>query len=161
MPLKILPQIRSMSSGFSPTSHFPIWSTNAEIARLATGVQRFDLPPEHNHIRLLIEAAREGRGSWSSVAAALLPGLFENRQQYPRAAAAWREALERFGPGNNMFRRKKLNQIVGRWGQFERATVAAAGTARHGVPAHPDAPAAVRLGPRGAARYVGGEARWL
>ena len=99
------------------------------IARLATGVQRFDLPPEHNHVRLLTEAAREGRGAHASQAADMLAGVFENRQQYPRASAAWREAIERFGPGNNMFRRKKLNQIVGRWGQFERATVAAAGTA--------------------------------
>ena len=102
---------------------------NETIARLATGVQRFDLPAEHNHIQLLIEAARDGRGGDASSAADLLAGVFENRQQYPRAATAWREAIKRFGPGNNMFRRKKLDQIVGRWGQFERATVAAAGTA--------------------------------
>ncbi len=97
------------------------------IARLATGIRRFELPPEHNHLLLLQEAIREG-GSWSSVAADLLPGLFENRQQYPRAAAAWLETIERFGPGNNMYRRKRLDQIVGRWGQFERTIVAPAGS---------------------------------
>ena len=99
------------------------------IARLASGVQRFKLPAEHNHIALLIEAAGAGQGSFASSAADLLASIFENRQQYPRAAIAWRAAIEKFGPGNNSSRRKRLDQIIGRWGGFERAVVAPAGTA--------------------------------
>ena len=99
------------------------------IARLATGVQRFSLPPDHNHVLLLTNAVAASRGVHSSSAADLLAGVFENRQQYPRAATAWRDAIEKFGAGNNVYRRKRLDQIVGRWGQFERAAVAPAGTA--------------------------------
>ena len=99
------------------------------IARLASGVQRFKLPREHNHIALLIEATGVQRGSHASSAADLLASVFENRQQYTRAAIAWRDAIGKFGPGNNSYRRKRLDQIIGRWGAFERAVVAPAGTA--------------------------------
>ncbi len=99
------------------------------IARLASGVQRFKLPREHNHIALLIEATGVQRGSHASSAAVLLASVFENRQQYTRAAIAWRDAIGKFGPGNNSYRRKRLDQIIGRWGAFERAVVAPAGTA--------------------------------
>jgi len=99
------------------------------IAKLASGVQRFKLPREHNHIALLIEATGVQRGSHASSAADLLASVFENRQQYTRAAIAWRDAIGKFGPGNNSYRRKRLDQIIGRWGAFERAVVAPAGTA--------------------------------
>jgi len=103
-------------------------SETETIARLAGGVKRFDLPAEHNHIALLGEAARAGRGASASQSADLLAGVFENRQQYVSAAAAWREAIERFGPGNNSSRRKKLEQIINGWGQFETAHVSPVGS---------------------------------
>ncbi len=48
-----------------------------------------------------------------------LAGVYENRLQYPQAAAVWREVIEHFGPGHNGHRRDRLSQIVDNWGRFE------------------------------------------
>ena len=54
------------------------------IARLASGVQRFKLPREHNHIALLIEATGVQRGSHASSAADLLANAAAFDDDCPR-----------------------------------------------------------------------------
>ena len=99
------------------------------IARLATGIRRFALPAEFNFINLLKRVANADDPRIAPVGSALetLAGLYENRQQYPRAAAYWKQAIDRFGPGSNNHRRNRLDQIIANWGQFDSARVHPAG----------------------------------
>jgi len=102
---------------------------NETIARLATGIQRFALPDEHNHIRLLQRILKDTPGAaptndWQ-LAVESLARIFENRRQYPQAATFWAKAAER---GN----RKKqallqLDQITDSWGRFEPVMTQPAG----------------------------------
>ena len=48
-----------------------------------------------------------------------LCSTFENRRQYPKAAAKWRSNIKRFGDDNNKSKGKRLKQIVDAWGVFE------------------------------------------
>ncbi|MBL0249535.1 MAG: alpha-2-macroglobulin [Elusimicrobia bacterium] len=85
------------------------------LARLATGVKRFKLPPEHNFIAIYksLEGFRE------------LAQIFENRRQYERAAHYWRlsmgaaaEVPAPDAPPTHDEAREHLRQILGRWGTF-------------------------------------------
>jgi uncharacterized protein YfaS (alpha-2-macroglobulin family) len=85
------------------------------LARLATGVKRFKLPPEHNFIAIYksLEAFRE------------LAQIFENRRQYERAAHYWRLSMGAAAdvpapdaPPTHDEAREHLRQILGRWGTF-------------------------------------------
>ncbi len=98
------------------------------IARLATGIKRFSLPDEHNHIKLrqqvLENAAQEkANGEWGT-AAQTLAQTFENRRQYPRAAEFWRQLAEK----DVYEAKKRLAQIVDNWGRFENTMKQPAGT---------------------------------
>lgn len=99
---------------------------NETIARLATGIKRFELPDEFNHIRVWqkIIADKAGR---RSQAYDNLAAVFENRRQYPKAAETWRAAIADVGKGNNEYRQKRLDQIIGNLGQFQGGKVHAAG----------------------------------
>ena len=72
---------------------------NETIARLATGIKRFELPRDANFIRLYkkIEAYD------------VVAGIYENRRLYPKAAKMWKKAGYA----------ERVEQIVGNWGQFE------------------------------------------
>ncbi len=72
---------------------------NETIARLATGIRRFELPRDANFIRLYkkIEAYD------------VVAGIYENRRLYPKAAKMWKKAGYA----------ERVEQIVGNWGQFE------------------------------------------
>ncbi len=48
-----------------------------------------------------------------------LAGIFENRQQYPKAADYWKQDIQRFGAGDRAWRQARLDQILGNWGLFE------------------------------------------
>lgn len=89
------------------------------IARLASGVKRFKLPDEFNFLRIYHDVAASGNNPQAERALVTLAGIYESRRQYPRAAELWRECIRRFGPGKNQERQKRLDQIVGNWGQFE------------------------------------------
>ncbi len=97
------------------------------IARLATGIKRFDLPEEFNWIAIYKRVAERGQGPHAVQARDALANVWEVRRQYEKAALAWKEAIARYGPGENDFRRKRLAQIVGNWGRFETANVQPAG----------------------------------
>ncbi len=82
------------------------------IAKLATGIKRFDLPAEFNHIKLLQEVAKLRRNA-ATGPNSQLAGIFENRRQYPRAAEYWRKV------NPNEATNRQLQQIIGNWGMFE------------------------------------------
>lgn len=94
------------------------------IARLATGVKRFKLPDEFNFIRIYRQVASQGKGEYPLEAWSHLAQLFENRRQYPQAAAGWRECMQR---SNEERFRRRLEQIEGNWGRFEPTVTQVAG----------------------------------
>jgi uncharacterized protein YfaS (alpha-2-macroglobulin family) len=105
---------------------------NETIARLATGIRRFELPDDHNHIKLYerAKAIQETAGNKPQILTAIreLASIFENRRQYPRAAEFWREAVERESNGDmRREAQRRLDQIVKNWGQFENVAMQPAG----------------------------------
>jgi len=100
---------------------------NETIAKLATGIKRFELPDEYNYIKILQTIAAEPKTGYGENALNTLAQIFLNRRQYPVAADYWRQSIEEYGPGNNDYKKKQLEQIVDAWGQFESIGTQAAG----------------------------------
>ncbi|MDE0735353.1 MAG: MG2 domain-containing protein, partial [Pirellulaceae bacterium] len=99
---------------------------NETIAKLASGIKRFELPDEFNFLKIYqaIKGNRQDvkcRDAYRS-----LVTIFENRRQYPQAAAMLRGSLEAF-PNVQDNRRQRLQQIVGNWGRFEPISTQPAG----------------------------------
>jgi uncharacterized protein YfaS (alpha-2-macroglobulin family) len=94
------------------------------IARLATGIKRFPLPDEFNHLKIYRQVA-DGKDGVAERALARLAECLLNRRQYPRAAETWRESIARFRDPHG-HKAASLRQIVGNWGQFEPNRMAAA-----------------------------------
>jgi uncharacterized protein YfaS (alpha-2-macroglobulin family) len=92
---------------------------NETIAKLATGIKRFDLPDDYNYLEIWQKIVAEPKTGNAEEAANALAGEFENRRQYPRAAEWWKKSIAEFGPGSNNWKEPRLNQIVGNWGMFE------------------------------------------
>jgi len=97
---------------------------NETIARLATGIKRFELPDEFNDIKIFQQIAAEPRTGYGIESLERLAQVFENRRQYPKAADYWRRLLKEY-PNQHVNRRKdwqqRLDQIVDNWGRFEPA----------------------------------------
>ena len=108
-------------------------SDNETIARLATGIKRFNLPDEHNYIKLFEQAAAAATAgqvdtyftNWERATTALA-NLYENRRQYPRAAEYWTQLTQR-GLSQQAARERYL-QITGNWGRFETVASQPSGT---------------------------------
>ena len=100
---------------------------NETIAKLATGVKRFELPDEFNFMKFFQDLAADQAGGNSEQALNRLAEIFENRRQYPRAAEYWRESIRRYGAGQNNWKQDRLDQIVDNWGQFESVSTQPAG----------------------------------
>ncbi len=98
------------------TFALPTLGEHETIAKLATGIQRFELPDEQNHLKLLqqVEASQK------------LAQLFENRRQYPKAAEYWQQATDKNGASKH-HAQKRLEQIVENWGRFESMVTQPAG----------------------------------
>jgi uncharacterized protein YfaS (alpha-2-macroglobulin family) len=94
------------------------------IAKLAIGVKRFTLPDEFNPLKIYQAILARG-GDFASDSAVRLAQIFEDRQQYPRAAEQWREAIAKFGKSNDW--QARLDQIIQPWGRFENTSTQAAG----------------------------------
>ena len=103
-------------------------SDDETITKLAAGVRRFQLPDEHNYLRIYQGLAGRDSGP-NSRARQRLAEIYENRRQYPKAADQWRTLIENHG--RNDYRQQRLDQIVGNWGQFEPARSQAAESAPH------------------------------
>jgi uncharacterized protein YfaS (alpha-2-macroglobulin family) len=97
------------------------------IARLATGIKRFKLPDEHNYLALYrqIAAGSEPASDDAVNAQVALANEFEDRQQYPQAAALWK-ALPGVRPGVPDYV-NRYQQIVANWGRFEPVLTQRAG----------------------------------
>jgi hypothetical protein len=101
-------------------------SDEETIARLATGVKRFHLPAEFNPLKVFQAiAARGAADRFAGPAADQIAQIYEDRRQYVKAAAAWKQALETFGDQD--YRNKRWQQVVGNWGRFEAGKVQPAG----------------------------------
>ncbi len=101
-------------------------SEKETIARLASGIKRFQLPDEHNFI-LLYKTVADSSSGYSDTALTSLATIFEDRRQYVRAAEFWQAAVSRSNPSANDFRRQRLAQIVGAWGTFQPVEVQPSG----------------------------------
>ncbi len=103
---------------------------NETIARLATGIKRFELPDEFNYLKIYEKIAGTDDIDHAIAALEHLASIFENRRQYPRSAEYWRRLLKEY-PGADTNRRKnwqqQLDQIVMNWGRFEAISTQPAG----------------------------------
>jgi len=95
------------------------------IARLATGITRFKLPDEYNYIRLFQSLAENSRSSQRLSAVQYLAAIFENRQQYPKAASYWQRAID--SNPNTDYYENRLHAIIDDWGRFETGQPQVAG----------------------------------
>jgi hypothetical protein len=95
---------------------------NETIAKLATGIKRFELPDDYNFIKIYQTVAAEPKTGQGEIALNGLAQLFEDRRQYPRAAEYWQQSIETYGPGNQQHKVKRREQIVGNWGRFENVS---------------------------------------
>ncbi len=95
------------------------------IAKLATGVRRFQLPDEFNFIKIYRQIAESEQSGLADNALQRLAEIFEDRRQYPKAAEIWRKSIKEHGKSESKHRR--LEQIVGNWGRFEPIVTQPAG----------------------------------
>jgi len=89
------------------------------IARLATGLKRFSIPREFSFIaiyRLIADSPKTGH---AENALNTLASIFENRRQYDEALSYWKRSIKEYGDRRNGSKQKKIDQILGNWGQFE------------------------------------------
>lgn len=98
---------------------------NETIAKLATGIKRFELPDEFNPLKIFQDLAKRDGSQFAKSSADQVAQIYEDRRQYPKAADAWRFALQKFGDENH--RQQRLDQIVKNWGRFENVQVQPAG----------------------------------
>lgn len=90
------------------------------LARLATGIHRFALADEFNHITLYRRLAEDANSSRVDDSLVALARLFQDRRQMAKAAALWKRLMEAERDPNTKKRyRTAYQQIVGNWGQFE------------------------------------------
>lgn len=100
---------------------------NETIAKLASGIKRFELPDEFNAIKIYQQIIAEPRTGTVEDSLQALAQIFENRRQYPRAADTWRQSIRQFGVGPNRWKQDRLDQIVNNWGEFEAVSSQPAG----------------------------------
>jgi len=97
------------------------------IAKLATGVKRFELPDEFNFIHGYLDIVEDPNTGYGEQALNQLATISENRRQLDKAAGFWRQSIKKHGPGNNKWKQKRVDQIVDNWGQFDSVSTHAAG----------------------------------
>lgn len=115
-----LPQVDEESSGDAGTWALHTLQENETIARLASGVKRFVLREDYNYIKTYRELAEKREGTRSEWSYGQLAEIFEDRQQYTRAAQMWRASIAQHGDrSRNKNKTKRLQQIINNWGQLE------------------------------------------
>lgn len=99
----------------------------ATIAKLTTGVKRFNLPDEFNHIVILKAVIERGDDEKRSALESLINERM-NRHQYAQAAELLRDVLKLASPGDDKKAvQARIDQIVKNWVQIESAPTSAAG----------------------------------
>ena len=96
------------------------------IAKLASGVQRFDLAPDYQFIPLLRRLST-GKQSNAGLGDQLVQVLL-NRRQYAAGARELKRLIATHGRGKGNHRQSLLGQIEGEWGRFEHAPMMQAGS---------------------------------
>ncbi len=122
-----LPQTEDDEKTESTSYEIHTLKENETIAKLATGVKRFELPDEFNYIKIMQTIAAEPKTGYGENALNQLADIFANRRQYPKSAEYWKQSIEEYGPGNRDYKKKRLDQITGNWGQFEGVSTQPAG----------------------------------
>ncbi|MGB1260819.1 MAG: MG2 domain-containing protein, partial [Akkermansiaceae bacterium] len=85
------------------------------LAKLATGVKRFDLPADQNFI-----AIHQSLADRNETAADQLIRIYLDRRQHEKSAALLEKTIAKFASSRATKNRKKLlHQITGNWGQFD------------------------------------------
>ncbi|HAD59944.1 MAG TPA: alpha-2-macroglobulin, partial [Planctomycetaceae bacterium] len=98
------------------------------MARLATGIRRFDLPEEFNHIAILRKVVKRNDGQKRQALESLVT-VRMNRHQYPQAAKVLEDVVEVAAVGNDRDNvQKRIDQIRKNWIQFQNVSVQPAGT---------------------------------
>ena len=94
-----------------------IWALNTladneTIAKLASGVKRFKLPPEYDYINLWLEVLELYPDDWSALKT--LAEEYQNRRQYNKAAKFWERLLDKEKNPENFVEEAQaaLSQIV-------------------------------------------------
>ncbi|MGD9290895.1 MAG: hypothetical protein PVG74_24970, partial [Desulfobacterales bacterium] len=85
------------------------------LAKLATGVKRFSLPEEFNHIELFRQIVKSPDKGYAGQAARALAQIYENRRLYHQAVAYWK-IYQRFNKSEGQ---RHIDQIVKNQGVFE------------------------------------------
>ena len=97
------------------------------IAKLTTGVKRFALPDEFNHVAIF-KAVIARDGSEKRQALESLIGERMNRHQYAQAAELLREVLKLAAEGDDKKNvQARIDQIINNWLQIETVAVQPAG----------------------------------
>lgn len=97
------------------------------IAKLASGVKRFELPEDYNFIRIYEAIVENPETGYAENALTQLAQIHEDRRQYVKATEYWRQNIEKYGPGNRGWKQQRLDQIVKNWGRFEGSASQPAG----------------------------------
>ncbi len=134
--------VRTLQGGYSPlfgrqleddsksdTGAYAV-STLAEdetIACLASGIKRLKLPDEFNYIKIFQSIAEGPHSYYAHQSVNHLAQIFEDRQQYDRAAEYWKRSIKTYGPGNENEKQKRVDQILGNWGLFDPIRTSPAG----------------------------------
>jgi uncharacterized protein YfaS (alpha-2-macroglobulin family) len=101
---------------------------NETIAKLTTGVKRFSLPDEFNHI-VILKAVIARDVFEKRQALETLINERMNRHQYPQAAELLREVLKLASAGDDKKNvQARIDQIVKNWLQIESTSMQPAGT---------------------------------
>ncbi len=103
----------------------PTLGDNETICRLASGPKRLPLPDEFNPLSLFRKIKAGNDKNYAGRAADQIAGIYEDRQQYVKAAKAWQDAISQ--TGNFKHRQFRLDQIVKPWGEFEPTSTHPAG----------------------------------
>lgn len=98
---------------------------NETIAKLASGIHRFELPDDLNPIRIYQRIA-DGEGTTAETAHAQLVSIFMNRRQYSKAAEVLQQSIERFGDRDGN-KQGQLDEIIKPRGSFDPVTAQPAG----------------------------------
>jgi tetratricopeptide (TPR) repeat protein len=87
-------------------------ANNETIAKLASGVKRFKLPPEYDYINLWREVLELNPDDWSALKT--LAEEYQNRRQYNKAAKFWERLLDKEKNPENFMEEAQaaLSQIV-------------------------------------------------
>jgi len=89
------------------------------IARLANGIKRFKLPEDANFIKIYQKIADDAKTGQGEDALNTLAQIFEDRRQYDKVVEYWKRSIKEYGDDKDNGKQKRLDQILGNWGQFE------------------------------------------